>query len=368
VPFLDLGAQLAPIEEEIMEAIRGVMASTAFAQGPATLTFEEEFAAFCQTQQCVTVNSGTSALHLAMRCLDIGPGDEVVTVSMSFIATAWPILYLGARPVFVDIDPRRYTMDPAKLEAAVTARTKAIVPVHLYGQCADMNPILEIAAAHGVPVIEDAAQAHGAEYGGRRAGSMGAMACFSFYAGKNLGACGEGGALVTDDPDLANRARQLRDHGQPQKYVHSELGYNYRMDGIQGAVLSVKLKYLEDWTKRRGAVARHYDALLSDCPVETPAPCPDGQHAYHLYVVRCSDRDALQRHLRSHDVHSGLHYPIPIHLQAPFERFGFEKGSLPVTEEVSATCLSLPMFAELDSDQTRWVTKAIRCSEVSPDT
>lgn len=362
VPFLDLKAQLSPLKGQVLAALEEVIDSTGFAQGPATKRFEKEFAEYCQVSECVSLNSGTSALHLAMCCLDIGPGDEVITVSMSFIATAWPILYLGARPVFVDIDKQRYTMDPGLLEAAITPKTKAIVPVHLYGQCADMDPILEIAKARNIPVIEDAAQAAGAEYKGRRAGSMGAMGCISFYPGKNLGACGEGGAIVTNNPEYAARARMLRDHGQKEKYVHSETGYNYRMDGFQGAVLSVKLKNLDGWNDRRGAVAAKYDAFLAGTKVITPRPCADGKHIYHLYVIRDTDRDALRSFLETKGVATGLHYPIPIHLQKPFRQTGPREGDLPVTEELARTCLSLPMFPELTDEQIGQVAAALKAA------
>ena len=359
VPFVDLRAQLPVIREEIRQAIDQVMASTCFTNGPRVAKFEGDFAAYCQVSECVAVNSGTSALHLAMRCLDIGPGDEVITVSMSFVATAWPILYLSARPVFVDVDPERYTMDPAQLEAAITGRTKAIVPVHLYGQCADMDPILEIARAHGIPVIEDAAQAHGATHRGRRAGSMGTIGCFSFYPGKNLGAFGEGGALCTNDPVVAARARMLRDHGQRQRYVHETVGYNYRMEEFQAAILGIKLSHLDAWTLQRQAVAAEYDLLLADCDVVHPVAAPDGKHVYHLYVIRSKRRDDLRAVLQEHNVATGLHYPIPIHLQEPFRAAGYGEGSLPVAEEVARTCLSLPMYSELTGRQIHKVVTVI---------
>jgi dTDP-4-amino-4,6-dideoxygalactose transaminase len=360
VPILDLKAQIAPLRDQILEALGRVMDDTAFADGPAVADFERKFAAYCRVPECVAVNTGTSALHLAMRCLDVGPGDEVITVSMSFIATAWPILYLGARPVFVDIDKDRYTMDPALLEAAVTAKTKAILPVHLYGQCADLDPILEIARARGIPVIEDCAQAHGAEYKGRRAGSMGVVGCFSFYPSKNLGACGEGGALTFHDSELAGRARRLRDHAQSRRYFHEEIGYNYRMDGFQGAVLGVKLKYLDAWIAARQSAAAQYDRLLADSKVITPRPCPDGRHVYYLYVIQDPDRHALQNHLKQQNVATGLHYPIPIHLQKPFRGFGYKEGDFPVTEELASNCLSLPIYPELSTRQIEQVVGAIR--------
>jgi len=362
VPFIDLKPHIALIRDEIHEALDQVLDSCGFANGPAVARFEEEFAQFCGASDCVAVNSGTSALHLAMQCLDVGPGDEVITVSMSFIATAWPILYLGAKPVFVDIDRDRYTLDPRLLESVITPRTKAIVPVHLYGQCADMDPILEIANSHGIPVIEDCAQSHGAEYKGRRAGTMGAVGCFSFYPSKNLGAYGEGGGLTTSNPAIADHARRLRDHGQDNRYSHMELGYNYRMDGFQGAVLSVKLKYLESWTEKRRALAAEYARLLAQCRVTAPKTYPDTKHAHHLYVIRDTNREALQVELHNRNVMTAVHYPTPIHFQKPFEVAGDKPGDLPVTEEVASTCLSLPMYPELSREQVQQVVDAIRAT------
>ena len=361
VPMLDLKAQGVQLKAEMLEEIEKTIDQCGFAQGPATKTFERSFAEYCQVPECVTVSSGTSALHVAMACLGISPGDEVITVPMTFVATAWPILYLGAKPVFVDVDPQRYTMDPGKLERAITPRTKAIVPVHLYGQCADMDPILAIARERGIPVIEDAAQAHGSEYKGRRAGSMGRIGCFSFYPGKNLGAYGEGGAVVTGDPALAATARMLRDHGQSQRYVHQIVGYNYRMDGIQGAVLNIKLKHLEKWNEARRAVAAAYERLLAGSSVVTPVAAADCRHIYHLYVIRHTKRDELKEHLEKCKVGTGLHYPIPVHLQEPFRQFGYREGDFPVSEEVARTCLTLPMFAEMSKAQIEQVAAAV-CS------
>lgn len=360
VPFLDLQAQFRTIEREIRTALDEVLASSSYILGPAVTDFERRFAEVCGVSHCVALNSGTSALHVAMLCLGIGPGDEVIVPSMTFVATVWPVSYLGAKPVFVDVDPQRYTLDPARLEAAITPRTRAIVPVHLYGQCADMDPILQIAQRHGIAVIEDAAQAHGASYRGRPAGSMSAIACFSFYPGKNLGAYGEGGAIVTDRQDLADRARMLRDHGQKQRYVHEIVGYNYRMDGLQGAVLGVKLRHLEEWTAGRNRVAARYHEWLAGSGVIRPAPCPDGRHAYHLYVIRHPRRDALRARLQKAGIQTGLHYPIPVHLQEPYRPLGYREGSLPVSEEIARTCLSLPMYPELSEEQVRRVVEAIR--------
>src|SRR6266478_5032288 len=281
VPYVDLKAQYRTIRGEVLTALEAVCESTAFAQGPPTRDFEQEFAAYCGVRHCVSLNSGTSALHLALRCLDVGPGDEVITVPFTFIATVWAINYVGAKPVFVDIDPARRTLDPAKLEAAITPRTRAIVPVLLYGMPAAMSPILSIAAKHGIPVIEDAAQAHGATYQGKRIGQFGCSACFSFYPGKNLGAYGEGGALVTNDEACAKRARSLRDHAQGQPYHHNEVGYNYRMDSFQGAVLRIKLKHLDDGNAARAAHARRYAELLAGSGVTVPAAFADSECVWH---------------------------------------------------------------------------------------
>src|ERR1700758_2005105 len=270
VPYLNLQTQYDALRSEVLRALEEVCESTRFAQGPATADFEAKFAAYCGVDHCVSLNSGTSALHLALRCLDVGPGDEVVTVSMTFIATAWAISYVGAKPVFVDIDPVRRTLNPDKLEAAITSRTKVILPVHLYGMPAEMDSIMAISERHAVPVIEDAAQAHGARYRGRRVGQFGQIACFSFYPSKNLGASGEGGALVTNDASIAQRARSLRDHAQSQKYLHDEIGYNYRMDSFQGAVLAIKLKHLDEWNKARTDCARQYTELLKDSSYKVP--------------------------------------------------------------------------------------------------
>ena len=356
--MVDLKAQTACLKEEVHTAIEQVMNDASFANGPMVRKFEMEFASYCQTKECVAVNSGTSALHLAMCCLDVGPGDEVITVSMSFIATAWPCLYLGARPVFVDIDPVRYTMDPNLLVKAITPRTKAIVVVHLYGQCADMDSIMEIADARGIPVIEDTAHAAGAMCKNRPAGSMGTIGCFSFYPTKNLGTMGEGGALTFNDTELADRARVLRNHGQKQQYVHDCCGFNYRMSGFQGAILSIKLKHLDKWNDRRREIAAEYGRALSSCNFVTPQAAPDSGHIYHLYVIRDSQRDELRNSLEQAGIMTGLHYPIPIHLQKPFQQFGYGEGDLPVTEELAQTCLSLPIYPEMKDEQLQRVVTA----------
>ena len=362
IPLLDLRAQYRAIRDEAIAAFDAIGESTAYAQGPATKAFEEEFAAWCGVKECVSVNTGTSALHLALHCLDVGPGDEVITVPMTFIATAWAVYYAGATPVFVDIDPVRRTMDPALLEKAITPRTKAIIPVHLYGQMADMQPILDIAAKHGIPVIEDAAQAHGATYHGRKAGGFGVMACFSFYPGKNLGALGEGGALVTSDRHLATRARQLRNHAQSERYFHDELGYNYRMDSLQAAMLSLKLRHLDDWNLARSFHAARYRELLADLPITLPAKLEDSQSVHHCFVIESDRRDELREALGKAQIDTGLHYPVPLHLQQACRALGCKKGDFPHSERLSQRCLSLPMFAELTEQQIVRVSNALHAA------
>jgi len=360
VAYLDLKAQYREIRGEVLAALEAVCESASFAQGPPTAAFEEEFARYCGVKHCVSVNSGTSALHLAMRCLDIGPGDEVITVPMTFIASVWAITYVGAKPVFVDIDPARRTLDPGKLEAAITARTKAILPVHLYGMPAEMDPILEIANRRGIPVIEDAAQAHGARYQGKRVGQFGRIACFSFYPGKNLGAYGEGGALVAQDDAIAARARALRNHSQSHRYYHEEVGYNYRMDSFQAAVLSVKLKRLDAWNAARAARAQRYAALLAGSSVRAPATFPDSECVWHCYVIEVDQRDRVRQKLSEAGIETGLHYPLPIHLQKVYASLGHRRGAFPVSETLCTRCLSLPIYPELTEEQLQEVVAALR--------
>ena len=361
VPFLDLKAQYDPIREEIAEAIRQVIERTAFAGGPFVAQFEQEFAAFCGTKTCVGVGSGTDALWMALLGLGVGPGDEVITVPDTFIATAEAISFCGAKPVFVDVDPATYNMDPSKLAAAITPRTKAVIPVHLFGQTADMDPILAIARDHKLSVIEDASQAHGAEYKGKKAGSMGDAGCFSFYPGKNLGAYGEAGAVVTNDAELDRKIRMLRDHGQAKKYYHSLIGWNARMDGIQGAILSAKLKHLPAWTEGRRRNAGIYNELLKDVKgVTTPADAAYGKHVYHIYAIRAADRDRLIATLAGKDIHCGIHYPIPVHLLEAYKSLNLGRGSFPVAEKSAAEFVSLPMFPELTGEQIARVAAEIR--------
>ncbi|PYK24605.1 MAG: erythromycin biosynthesis sensory transduction protein eryC1 [Verrucomicrobia bacterium] len=351
VPYLDLQAQYDSIRTEVLTALEDICESTRFAQGPASSDFEAKFAAYCGVDHCVSLNSGTSALHVALRCLNLGPGDEIVTVSMTFIATAWAISYVGATPVFVDVDPVRRTMDPVKLEAAITPRTKAIIPVHLYGMSAEMDRIMAIAERHGLPVIEDAAQAHGAKYRGKRVGQFGQIACFSFYPSKNLGAYGEGGALITNDTRIAQRARSLRDHGQSQRYLHDEIGYNYRMDSFQAAVLSIKLKHLDVWNAARIDRARYYTDLLKDSSYRLPAHISDSECVWHCYVIEAPERDRVRSALQDVGIQSAVHYPVPIHLQKAYVHLGYRSGDLPVTEALCEHCLSLPIYPELSKEK-----------------
>src|SRR6476659_5037598 len=359
VPYLDLRAQSLPLRSEVLKALEEICESTSFAQGPATSKFEGEFAGYCGVDHCVSLNSGTSALHLALRCLDVGPGVEVVTVSMTFIATAWAISYVGATPVFVDIDPVRRTLNPDNLEAAITSRTKAIIPVHLYGMPAEMDRIMAIAERHGLPVIEDAAQAHGARYRGKRVGQFGQVACFSFYPGKNLGAYGEGGALITNDASIARRARSLRDHAQSQKYLHDEIGYNYRMDSFQAAVLSIKLKHLDEWNAARTDCARQYTELLKNSSYKLPAHMSDSECVWHCYVIETAERDRVRAALQDVGIQSAVHYPVPIHLQKAYAHLGYRSGDLPVTEALCEHCLSLPIYPELSKEKISRVASAL---------
>ena len=361
VPFLDLRAQHDPLRAELLAAIQEVIDRSAFAGGPFVARFEEDFAAFCQTRYAVGVGNGTDALWLALLAHGIGPGDEVITVPNSFMATAEAISYCGAKPVFVDVDEQAYTLNPALLERAITPRTKAVIPVHLFGQMADMGPLMEIAHRHHLIVIEDACQAHGAEYKGRPAGSIGQAGCFSFYPGKNLGALGEAGAVVTNDRALAEKIRVLRDHGQETKYHHSCIGWNARMDGIQGAVLRVKLKHLAQGNAARREHAHLYSRLLSGLDgLTTPAEAPHGVHVYHLYVVRVRERVRLLQSLPPRGIGCGIHYPTPIHLQEAYQGLGLPAGSFPVTERCAGEILSLPMFPELTPAQIETVAREIK--------
>jgi dTDP-4-amino-4,6-dideoxygalactose transaminase len=364
IPYLDLRAQYRGIKDELDAAVLRVLDSTQFILGDEVAAFEREFAAYCKASEAVGVNSGTSALHLALLAAGIGPGDEVITSPFTFVATVAAIRYTGATPVFVDIEPDYFTIDPSRIELAVTSQTRAIIPVHLYGQPADMDPILEIARRRGLTVIEDAAQAHGAEYHHRRCGSLAEIAAFSFYPGKNLGACGEGGAITTTRADLAATCRVLRDWGQEKRYEHRLKGFNYRMDGIQGAVLRVKLRHLENWTNQRQRVARWYADVLDPEIIAIPKERPDCRHVYHVYVVRSGDRDTLRDALSQEGIQTGIHYPIPVHLQPAHADLGYRAGAFPVAEAVAREVLSLPIFPEMTRRQVETVATVVSKARV----
>ena len=362
IPYLDLRTQYRSIKDEIDAAVLRVLDSTQYILGEEVTAFEREFSAYTGASDCVAVNSGTSALHLALLAAGVGQGDEVITVPFTFVATVSAICYTGATPVFVDIEPDYFTMDASAIERAITPRTKAIMPVHLYGQPADMDPILEVARRRGLTVIEDAAQAHGAEYHGRRCGSMAEIAGFSFYPGKNLGAYGEGGALTTTRADVAATARALRDWGQARRYEHRWKGFNYRMDGIQGAILRVKLRYLEQWTRQRQQVAAWYQRHLDPSVVRVPQTRPGCRHVFHVYVIRSPHRDRLRTTLTEAGIQSGVHYPIPVHLQPAHADLGYHAGDFPVSEAVAAEVLSLPIFPEMTEEQVKTVAAVVNAS------
>ncbi|SMF97662.1 dTDP-4-amino-4,6-dideoxygalactose transaminase [Methylomagnum ishizawai] len=359
IPFLDLKTQYHSIQNDIQAAVLATLDSAQYTLGRDVACFEEEFAAYCGATFGVAVNSGTSALHLALLAAGVGPGDEVVTVACTFVATVAAIEYAGATPVFVDVDPLTQNMDPQRIEAVLTDSTKAILPVHLHGQPADMDPILAIARRRGLVVIEDAAQAHGAEYKGRRVGALGDLGCFSFYPGKNLGAYGEAGMVVTDNEDYAQTLRMLRDWGQEHKYRHVIKGFNYRMEGLQGAVLRVKLRHLDDWTAARRQWAALYGQWLGDCPVETPALTPWGRSVHHVYAIRSPRRDKLLKALQQREIQTGIHYPVPVHLQPAYSNLGYQAGDLPTTERIAQETLSLPMFPELGTARVEAVAAAV---------
>jgi dTDP-4-amino-4,6-dideoxygalactose transaminase len=360
IPYLDLSAQMRAIRPEIDQAIARTLDQCSFCLGPDVQQFEEDFANFCGAKHCVAFNSGTSALHVAMKLLNIDPGDEVITTPFTFVATSWAISYVGAKPVYVDIEDGTFNLNPDLVEQAITLRTKAILPVHLYGHPADLEPLLEICRRHKLPLVEDAAQAHGAKYRGRVVGTFGCISCFSFYPGKNLGAYGEGGALVTNDDHYATRGRALREHGSSRRYYHDEVGYNYRMEGIQGAVLGVKLKHLEVWTKERQRVAHRYHELLADTPLRLPVEADYAASAYHLYVVRHPRRDELGQLLDRSRIGCALHYPLPLHLQKCYVGLNYKPGDLPVAERAARECLSLPIYPELTDTQIVRVAAEIK--------
>lgn len=359
VPFLDLKAQYRSIKAEIDSAVFGILESSQFVLGDEVAAFEREFAAYSGAAHGVGVNSGTSALHLALLAAGVGPGDEVITVPNTFVATVAAIRYTGARAVYVDVDPATFTMDPRRVEAAITPRTKALIPVHLYGQPADLDPIVEMARRRKLLVIGDAAQAHGAQYRGRPIGGLTDLACYSFYPGKNLGAYGEGGMVVTGNEAYARTIRMLRDWGQDRKYHHLLAGYNYRLEGMQGAILRVKLRHLERWTEARRAHAARYNQLLRDTDLGLPAEMPGTRHVYHVYAVRTRRREALMKALGEQGIQTGIHYPVPVHLQPAYADSAYPRGSFPHAEKAAEEVLSLPMYPEMTEEHLQAVSRAL---------
>jgi dTDP-4-amino-4,6-dideoxygalactose transaminase len=362
VPFVDLKAQHQALWGPLREAVDDVMRTGQFILGPAVQRFETAFAAYVGARGCVGLNNGTTALHMALIACGIKAGDEVITTPHTWISTSWAISYVSATPVFVDIDPKTYTLDPALVEKAITSRTKAVLPVHLYGQAADVQRLSSLCDAHDLVLIEDAAQAHGAMIGGRKVGTFGRAGCFSFYPGKNLGACGEAGAVVSNDPDILDRIRSLRDHAQQGRHNHVELGFNTRMEGLQGAVLAVKLHYLDGWTAARKAHAERYRTLLARQPGLTlPEPGSPGSHVWHLFVALVDgvDRARFCSSLQERGVATGIHYPRLVPFQPAYAHLGHRPGDFPVAEAVAARCVSLPMFPELTEEQMQHVVRAI---------
>lgn len=361
IPFVDLKAQYAAIRAEIEPAIQEVLESTYFVGGPVLERFEREFAQFCGAAFAIGVANGTDAISIALRAAGVGAGDEVLVPANSFFASAEAVSNIGATPVFVDVDSRTFLMDPASAAAAVTPRTRAILPVHLYGQALDMRPFVELAAAHKLTIVEDCAQAHGAVIAGETVGSSGRLTCYSFYPGKNLGAYGDGGAITTSDPEMRRRILELRDHGSPRKYEHARVGYNSRLDALQAAVLSVKLRHLKGWNAARQRHAEAYANALTGLSIQLPEIPPAGQHVFHLFVVRSTARDRLQKFLAERGIATAIHYPTPLHLTEAYQRLGAPgRGACPVAETLASEILSLPMYAELSEEQLRYVTESIR--------
>ncbi len=360
VPFVDLQIQYHELKAGIDAAMQQVLDTSSYILGPAVAEFEDAFADYCGVSEAIGVDSGYSAVELALRANGVGPGDEVITQANTFIATVLPVLNAGAKPVLVDIDPDNYNLDPGRLEAAITPATKAIVAVHLYGHPADMDPILAIARRHNLVVIEDAAQAHGARYHGRRTGGLGHTAAFSFYPTKPLGAFGDAGAVTTNDPEVAERVRLLRNLGQPVKYLHTMRGFNFRLDSLQAAVLRQKLTRLDAWNAERRHVARRYDQGLAGLPLATPAEASWAEHVYHLYVIRTARRDDLQKHLADRGVATALHYPVPLHAQEALADLGYQPGDFPITERFAQEILSLPMYSGMTEADQDHVIQAIR--------
>ena len=360
IPLVDLKAQYQSIRPHVDAAIRRVLERSAFILGPEAAQFEQTFAQYIGAKRAVGVASGTAALQLALLACGVGQGDEVITTALTFVATAETISHTGAKPVFVDIDPRTHNLDPDRVEAALTPRTRAIVPVQLYGQPAEMESLLDIARRHDLWIIEDAAQAHGAAYQGRRCGSMGHLACFSFYPAKNLGAYGDAGAVTGNDEHLLAKVCKLRDHGRTSKYQHDELGYGERLDALQAAVLAVKLSYLDEWNEARRRHAKLYTKLLEDSEVVTPVEAPDTHHVYHLFVVRTPRRDALIAHIQAHGIEVGVHYPVPLHRQPVYLKRGYADVVLPEAERAATEVLSLPMYPELTTEQVGDVVERVK--------
>jgi dTDP-4-amino-4,6-dideoxygalactose transaminase len=359
VPYFDLKTQYAGLREEILAALDRVCQNASFILGEEVEKFERSFAEFCGVKHCVALNSGTSALHLALVAAGIGPGDEVITTSNTFIATVEAIHYTGAKTVFADIDPATANIDPLEIEKAITKQTRAIIPVHLYGRPADMDAISEIAARHNLLVIEDACQAHGAKYNGKRVGGFGHAAAFSFYPPKNLGAYGEGGALTTNDEEVAKLARSLRTHGESTRYFHKYIGYNYRMDGFQAAVLNIKMNHLVEWTSKRQERANLYRQLLTDTSVQLPEDPAESECVYHLFVVYVENRDRVRAELEKRGVQTAVHYPKPLHLQEAFANLGYGPGSLPHTERACERVISMPLFPEISEEQVRYAATSL---------
>jgi dTDP-4-amino-4,6-dideoxygalactose transaminase len=360
IPLVDLKAQYKTIKKEIDDAIMGVVESASFVGGKELSNFESEFASFCGVKYGVATSSGSTALDLSLLAFDIGEGDEVITTPNTFIATTEAITHVGAKIVLADVDPLFHNLDPKEVEKKITSRTKALIPVHLFGQACDMDPLLELARKHNLVVIEDAAQSHGAEYKGKKVGGFGDAAIFSFYPGKNLGAYGHAGIVVTDREEIAKKVVLLANHGRDTKYEHIVQGYNYRADAIQTAVLRVKLRYLEDWNRKRRSNAEVYNSLLKDSPVVTPREAPYAKHVYHLYVIQNAKRDGLLERLASKGISSIIHYPIPLHLQPAYKHLGLSKGSMPVAEKFCCEALSLPMFPELTKEQMGLIAREIK--------
>lgn len=365
IPLVGLFDQYQTIKSEIDAAIQNVITSSAFVGGDEVRRFETEFAAYCEARACVGVGNGTDALYLTLRALGIGPGDEVITVAHTFIATSEAISMTGAKAVFIDVTEDTMLMDPALIDAAITPKTKAIVPVHLYGQSCDMDAIMEIARKHDLKVVEDAAQAHGGRWRGQRVGSIGDAATFSFYPGKNLGAFGDAGAVVSQDEGLIERIRMLANHGRLEKYTHKMEGVNSRLDGMQAAILRVKLRHLDEWNAKRRAHADFYLESLSASEFRPPAVHPNAEPVWHLFVVRLADREALQKKLKDEGIATGIHYPVPLHIQPAYQERQIPLGSLPVTERVASQVVSLPMYPELSQAQLESIVNAMTMADIS---